>query len=1247
LRQVRESLNDLRDSGIQLDKESAQTYSGMRRHINALIGGSEGLRVTGTRVKEVSTQFRGMSAGMQGATALLTRELMPALTLMVSSFAAAIVSIRSFQENIADTRGVTEFVRQTNFARETVRGLSELGKYFEIPPEQMKQMLAKMGAEFTSTKFWGNDFYRKMVNLPEARAVAVEITNIMSNIKFTDEEKQDKALKAFQKFLYDYRQAFGEADLRRVLSGLGLDEALAALGRIKPEDFIPGVKALAASIRELDPASVEKYKNSLILLERNLHNLAITIQQPVLNALNDMLEVTNKLFEAKPGEFWLVDKLREAATALKPIWDDIKDGIDIGLEEIRKLIENKVWPKIKIDVGLAIGDLKKFAEQDWLQYKTTILTVYEQLTNALYDRPIDWGKILALPSVEATVKRIQAFILTSERRILEFQARIGTGSEAAAEAARTREREFLGENFPEEALKRYAPTIPPPYWVGTAPEDAAKGPHTLMPEGWQKYNPLNPASPYSPLNPKNIERENQIFRFSGGGDTEFSSQSRLMGGLRAADAFRQGGIMGLGEHYGMMWPSWMQGIATVARSPLMGYAGYATPGMLTPGAGGAHRAAETALEGVGGAINWGGRFWDQWRGQRSRFRGDELSAPASDNIEDARITHVITPEYMQWQRQNADQLTGPASTNLEDRRPKSVFMLEEGGYLHPQSNKDAKGDWAGRPRRPTLPNEGQEFGQFWRTEEDNTRALKDVTQELRRFTDLMLRGGGVGGIGGIGGGGGTYGFGGGGRLGAYAGGGGGSVGGRTGSPWYGGKVGRAVGNFRNWIGADSGGGRSGPGPGGLAQSTDYDFAKTMAATGLDRPTIDAVRAQLQDKESNYNYGLNDQSSGARGNFGAYQYNEEDVAAAAKYFGENAPSREQLLKNPALQEKYLEGYWMSRIQMSGLDKTPEFQSLKAAAAGGDIEARNKMATMLISQQTSMGREAIQGQGWRGDAYHGSEYWMRGFAGKLASARGTGGTNWDAITGNAGGAIKMAGTGQLGGKDLQEVLEFAGRSAGVNTEITSGLEGGHSARHLGLPGELGAHDVRLRDPVTGQLLDSRVPADRVKMYEYIKAAAASGATGIGTGRGSDYMGPHGIHIGGGPGPETVWGAHGAGANAPDWARQAFNKGRAAAMSPQQRTTMLARQRELARNLPEREPGQMQAREPIRFLGRDPGTLSARAAAAQKIEGSADLNVNVNAPRGTKVSAETDGKLFKDVKMNRKLSEQPAAQQENMEE
>lgn len=115
------------------------------------------------------------------------------------------------------------------------------------------------------------------------------------------------------------------------------------------------------------------------------------------------------------------------------------------------------------------------------------------------------------------------------------------------------------------------------------------------------------------------------------GGTEFSAQSRtdadkslwsrIMAGLRFADVFRQGGLMRLGEQYaGMTWPSWMESVAWVTRSPMLGYAGYATPGMITPGVP-MHRGIETFLEGFGGGLTWGGRFFDQWRRMRANRWG--------------------------------------------------------------------------------------------------------------------------------------------------------------------------------------------------------------------------------------------------------------------------------------------------------------------------------------------------------------------------------------------------------------------------------------------------------------------------------------------------------------------------------------------------------------------------------------------------------------------------------------------------
>lgn len=109
----------------------------------------------------------------------------------------------------------------------------------------------------------------------------------------------------------------------------------------------------------------------------------------------------------------------------------------------------------------------------------------------------------------------------------------------------------------------------------------------------------------------------------------------------------------------------------------------------------------------------------------------------------------------------------------------------------------------------------------------------------------------------------------------------------------------------------------------------------------------------------------------------------------------------------------------------------------------------------------------------------------------------------------------------------------------------------------PNRVGSHrhdegeaaDIQLRDTMTGKLLDMRNPGDRMRMQQFITAAVAAGATGVGAAEG--YMGPHGIHIGGGT--PAAWGADGTSASAPDWVRAAWEAGRgvprrAAATVPQ---------------------------------------------------------------------------------------------------
>jgi hypothetical protein len=146
----------------------------------------------------------------------------------------------------------------------------------------------------------------------------------------------------------------------------------------------------------------------------------------------------------------------------------------------------------------------------------------------------------------------------------------------------------------------------------------------------------------------------------------------------------------------------------------------------------------------------------------------------------------------------------------------------------------------------------------------------------------------------------------------------------------------------------------------------------------------------------------------------------------------------------------------------------------------------------------------------------------------------------------------GSGAMPPEALRNILEYAGRTAGVSTEIFAGIEGGHH-RHLldRMSGGIGSADVKLRDPTTGQILDSKIPADRVKMAAYITAAASAGGTGIG--HADDYMSSLGIHVGGGP--PAVWGAGGKGPNVPAWVREAYERGRAQALSPQQVATRLA--------------------------------------------------------------------------------------------
>ena len=156
-----------------------------------------------------------------------------------------------------------------------------------------------------------------------------------------------------------------------------------------------------------------------------------------------------------------------------------------------------------------------------------------------------------------------------------------------------------------------------------------------------------------------------------------------------------------------------------------------------------------------------------------------------------------------------------------------------------------------------------------------------------------------------------------------------------------------------------------------------------------------------------------------------------------------------------------------------------------------------------------------------------------------------------TAKGAGDVTHKGSGAAVDPALQQQLAYAGVIAGVRTNIAHGDEPGHSRHRKGMS----SADLDLYDE-SGRKLDSRIPADREKMAKYIEASVAAGATGVGMGSGTDYMGPSRMHIGGGT--PAVWGARGKGANTPQWVRDAYERGRARRVTPEQQRTIIAEAR-----------------------------------------------------------------------------------------
>jgi len=165
--------------------------------------------------------------------------------------------------------------------------------------------------------------------------------------------------------------------------------------------------------------------------------------------------------------------------------------------------------------------------------------------------------------------------------------------------------------------------------------------------------------------------------------------------------------------------------------------------------------------------------------------------------------------------------------------------------------------------------------------------------------------------------------------------------------------------------------------------------------------------------------------------------------------------------------------------------------------------------------------------------------------------SGGTDGSAVSGLGGGIVESQITPKKTRRlpipeKLKVILEYAGRKTGIDVEVTSGGQPpkpgsprtGSTRHDVDVAKNLiGAADLLMRDAKTRSVLNSENSNDRKRIAEFITAAVAAGATGVG--HASDYMGPMTTHIGGGD--PMAWGAGGRSANVPRWVADAFKLGR----------------------------------------------------------------------------------------------------------
>jgi len=417
--QLRTQIEALQQSATGLSSSTRQTMASAVRQINALTGTVPGMRNVVGGMNQVAGAAGKMASGFSEAAKSLGAELLPYITRSVAAVTAATISIRQFNNQLEKTRDVTRLSEATEVARRTIKGLQAAAEEAGIPIEQMRGMITGLSKDFQDMRSGsGGKLFEGFRNVPfgNARAAMAEMTklrDLRNRNLINDQQFADRSLDVWAKFIKDLESDVGPAEAARILErNFGQD---AAWVRALKGGGITWLQKLADRIKEFDPEAVKAYDKAWRELSLGLSNFSAEVLGPLLPKITKLITLAADMMNAPPGEYWMIDQLREAS------------------KELAKFVDNV---------------LPRYFEQ--------AKVLWEEAKKSYEGKPIDWMRVFGLdifqkdlPDMVKTVLDELADFGNQVFRFWEqFKLKIGKGSQEAFDAARKEELEARRKRRP-------------------------------------------------------------------------------------------------------------------------------------------------------------------------------------------------------------------------------------------------------------------------------------------------------------------------------------------------------------------------------------------------------------------------------------------------------------------------------------------------------------------------------------------------------------------------------------------------------------------------------------------------------------------------------------------------------------------------------------------------------------------------------------------------------------------------------